>query len=118
MGSAVGLLRLGVTDFSAPLPPSMAYWQIFSKLFATEASKLAGLDNFSSEDVLRLSPPLSEFESYLECAPFMRGGEYLNLERLTSLWGDLSQAFLEELSSFEEQGRNRHISGNMCTKVS
>lgn len=100
-GSAIGLLRLGVTDFGVTLPSSLVYWQIFSKLFVTEVSKLSGLEKFSSEDVLQLLPPLSDFESYIERAPFMRGGEYLNSEIMIGLWRDLSQAFLEEVSSFE-----------------
>lgn len=100
-GSAIGLLRLGVMDFGAPLPPSLAYWQEFSKLFVTEVSKLSGLETFSSEDISRLSPPLAEFESHLERAPFMRGGEYLNLDVMTNLWHNLSQALLEGVSHFE-----------------
>lgn len=99
IGSAIGLLRLGVTDFGG-LPPSLSYWQKFSKLFVTEASKLAGLETFSSEDILRLSSPFVKFESHLEQAPFMWGGEYLNSDVMTSLWHDLSQAFLEEVSHF------------------
>jgi hypothetical protein len=101
IGSAVGLLRLGVMDFGAPLPPSLAYWQEFSKLFVTEISKLSGLETVSSEDISRLSPPLAEFESLLEHAPFMRGGEYLNLDVMNALWRELSQALLEEVSHFE-----------------
>lgn len=111
----MGLLRLGVANFAVSYSPSVAYWQTFSKLFVTEVSKLAGVDHFSSEDVLGLLPPLNELESHLERAPFMRGGEYLNLERITSLWKDLSQAFLRELSSFEDQGEQDQkipLSGN------
>lgn len=116
MGSAVGLLRLGVTDFAVSLPPSLYFWQTFSKLFVTEVSKLAGLDNFLSEDVLGLHPPLGELESHVERVPFMRGAEYLNIERLASLWHDLSQAFLEELSSFEVHGQKYDNPGNSIQK--
>ncbi len=101
IGSAVGLLHLGVMDFGGGLPPSLAYWQEFSKLFVTEVSKLSGLETFSFEDISRLSPPLGEFESLVERAPFMRGGEYLNSEIMSTLWHELSQAFLEEISPFE-----------------
>ncbi len=101
IGSATGLLRLGVVDFGVPLPPSFTYWQTFSKLFVTEVSKLSGLETFSSEDILRLSPLLVELESHLERAPFMRGGEYLNSEVMTTLWHVLSQVLLEEISHFE-----------------
>jgi len=101
IGSAIGLLRLGVMDFASTLPPSLAYWQAFSKFFVTEVSKLARIDTFSPEDALHLSPPLAELESHLERAPFMRGGEYLNSEVMTTLWHDLSQVLLEELSHFE-----------------
>lgn len=99
--SAVGLLRLGVTDFASALPPSLAYWQEFSKLFVTEISKLSGVETFSSEDISRLSPPSAELESHVERAPFMRGGEYLNSDVMITLWHDLSQALLEEVSHFE-----------------
>jgi hypothetical protein len=101
IGSAVGLLHLGVMDLGGEFPPSLAYWQGFSRLFATEVSKLSGLETFSFEDISRLSPPLTEFESLVERAPFMRGGEYLNSEVMITLWHELSQAFLEEISHFK-----------------
>lgn len=116
MGTGVGLLRLGVTDFVQSLPPSFLFWRSFSKLFVTEVSKLSGLEAFSSEDLLRLSPPLNEFESHLEGAPFMRGSEYLNVETLVSLWKELAQAFLDELSRFDTQNQGSQLSGTSIQK--
>jgi len=69
----------------------------------TEVCKLPGLEDLSSEGLSRLSPPLSEFKLFLEKAPFMRGGEYLNAEMLVALWHDLSRALIQELSHFDGQ---------------
>src|SRR5690348_2222826 len=35
----IGLLRLGLSNFGIPLPPSFTFWQQFSKLFITETCK-------------------------------------------------------------------------------
>lgn len=108
MGNTIGLLRLGISDFNVSLSPSLSFWKAFVKLLVTEVSKLTVLETFSLEDVLQLPPPLTEFHDHLERAPFMRGGEYLSVERLTILWQELSQAFLEELS----HDQNHHIASD------
>ncbi len=100
-GNDRGLLRLGISSISEVLPPSLAFWQHYAKIFMTHVCKLSGFDTLSSETLKRISPPTAEFEDFLEKAPFMRGGEYLNLDRMTDLWGSLSQALVQELSSYK-----------------
>ncbi len=102
-GSSLGLLRLGITPFSVSLPPSLAFWQKFSKLFMTRVCKGAGAETFSSDQLSRLVPPLADFESLLEQAPFMWGGEYLNVEKMIGLWHNLSHALHQELSFYKGQ---------------
>jgi SNF2 family DNA or RNA helicase len=97
-GSGRGLLHLGLTAFASPLPPSLSYWQAFSHVFVTEASKLAGLETFSAEDVFSLPLPVADVASLIERAPLMRGGSYLSVEVMEILWDFLSCAFLDALS--------------------
>nr|MBA3814358.1 SNF2 helicase-associated domain-containing protein [Alphaproteobacteria bacterium] len=102
--SSIGLLRLGVTKFNVALPPSFAFWQKFSSLFITEVCKTFGSEKMLSDGLSRLVPPsLNDIELFLEEAPFMRGTEYLNVERMITLWDDLSQALLQELIPFKGQ---------------
>lgn len=104
VNSSIGLLCLGVIKFTSSLPPSFVFWQKFSSLFITEVCKLFGSEKFSSEKLSHLVPPsLHELELFLEEAPFMRGAEYLNVERLRILWDELSQALLQELIPFNGQ---------------
>src|SRR5476651_2367681 len=46
-GSAIGLLRLGITNFGNSLPLSLNFWQQFTKLFMTEVCKIAGEEKLS-----------------------------------------------------------------------
>ncbi len=63
--------------------------------------KIGGSETLSAGTLAHTAPPLADLESLLRQAPFMRGGEYLNAERMTSLWLDLSVALDQELSSYE-----------------
>ena len=74
--ASTGLLRLGITNFEEPLPPTFAFWQNFSKLFITAVCKLAGLNQISAKDLNTLSLADGDIDELLMQAPFMRGGEF------------------------------------------
>lgn len=96
---AVGLLRLGLVNFSNPLPPSFAFWQQFSQQFIAEVCKISGL----SEHDENFAPPLptkEQSQEFITQAPFAIGIEYLNADVLTNIWQDLTAALMEELKSF------------------
>jgi hypothetical protein len=91
--SAVGLLRLGVQEFAPPLPPSFHFWQRFVRLFIVEVCKQPNTANH---------PPPQEaiLQDLLTRAPFMRGGEFLSVEALISVWQSLHGALAEEVTLF------------------
>lgn len=90
----LGLLRLGLTDFTDQLPSSFIFWQHFSQRFITEICKHA-----TDPEIIAIAPILSETESqeFLKNAPFFTGIEYLNSEVLTNLWHALQSALSNEL---------------------
>lgn len=104
-GLAIGLLRLGITHFTMQLPPSLAFWQEFVRLFINELCKLSGLETVSNDELSKLSasPFLSEFDNLLKILPFMRGSEYINADMMSKLWHDLGEALTEELTHFNGQ---------------
>ncbi|MEB3701801.1 DEAD/DEAH box helicase [Candidatus Bealeia paramacronuclearis] len=119
--ASIGLLRLGVTHFEAPLPPTFSFWQSFSKLFVTEVCKLSGLDHVSSQDLAKLSPVISDVDELLIQAPFMRGGEYLNRDMMLELWQELRHTLTNELKPFQGNLQNylkaHHAAWNKVGRV-
>lgn len=92
---AVGLLRLGLTHFTEPLPPSFAYWQQFAQLFITAMCK----STHSNDPLLPQVPfPHAEAALLINQAPFMRGSEYLTVETVSELWQRLASALADEVA--------------------
>lgn len=95
----IALLRLGLTHFDTPLPPSVSFWQQFAQIFVTALCK-----QICAQEKLPSLPPLlfpaDEINKLLSEAPFMRGAEYLNIELLAICWGELAHALKKEVASF------------------
>lgn len=92
----IGLLHLGLCDFSYSLSSTFLFWQNFSRQFITRFCKLA-------TDHQAVSVPFltnEEVETFLTQAPFMRGAEYLSQELLAQLWSELEKALAQELKNF------------------
>lgn len=92
----VGLLHLGLRDFSTSLPSSFLFWQAFSREFITGLCKLQGAG--SQEKVVL--PNDDELLSLVGKAPFMKGAEYLSIPTLSQVWQQLQEALDEELHAF------------------
>lgn len=91
---SAGLLRLGLANFTMPLPPSLSYWQRFAQIFLTEICKLS---TYEEKDIVI---PRLELDGLLKRAPFMRGADLLDIEMLAALWRNLTRSFFSNLEHF------------------
>lgn len=93
-----GLLHLGLQNIDPPLPPSITFWQRFSRLFI---NKLLATTTEGENHSLKVSyPSIQELEDFLADAPFMKGAEYLNFDVLVRLWKGLETTTQQELAAF------------------
>ncbi|MEN8236179.1 MAG: DEAD/DEAH box helicase [Pseudomonadota bacterium] len=99
--SALGLLRFAITNYSASLPSSLAFWQRFGQLFVHEARQGAALNDGVLVDDVQIHVPDNELQVLHEQAPFMRGSEYLTVVLLTDIWQELTGALKQELAPFQ-----------------
>jgi hypothetical protein len=101
-GSSQGLFHLGAAEVGVALPPALAFWRDFARDFV---ATLCAHEAFESAPAtLRLPAPASDaLTRRLDAAPPMRGGEYLTLAVLASLWDSLHTAWNEHLA--QAQGR-------------
>src|SRR6185295_20288089 len=90
VNESISLLRLGLTHFNDPLPPSFSFWQRFSQLFITEICK--NIDSDEKSVVPHIVLPLEEMNSLVSQAPFIRGIEYLTESTISLLWKGLGTA--------------------------
>ncbi len=96
---SVALLRLGLTQFGEPLPPSFEFWQRFSKIFITELCKSTDRNDPSFIQTLKF--PHEEMLEFIAQAPFIRGIEYFNKEKAELLWQGLIIALENEIKAFD-----------------
>lgn len=99
LNDAVGLLRLGLTNFNETLPASFSFWRTFTQLFITEICKHHDANEKSSLPPIEL--PTHEINQLISEAPFIRGIDYFNLETANFLWQRLVVALAEELIAFD-----------------
>ncbi|MHB1947696.1 MAG: DEAD/DEAH box helicase [Gammaproteobacteria bacterium] len=99
INESVGLLRLGLTQFTTDLPSSLSFWQMFSRIFIAEICKLPDSDDISN--IPQIILPSDEVNDLISQAPFIRGIEYLNQETALLLWQGLQTALSSELSVFD-----------------
>lgn len=99
VNESMGLLRLGLTQFNDPLPPSFAFWQRFSQLFITEICK--HVDSDAKSVIPDIVIPHEEMSSLISQAPFIRGIEYLTESAIASLWQGLVSALRAEITAFD-----------------
>jgi len=94
-GQGHGLVQLGAVELTNTLPPTLAFWRDFGRLFV---SKLCGMPELEEErETFTLPVPDEQFSQLLATAPPMRGGEYLRVEVLEHLWSALEEACRVEL---------------------
>ena len=94
-GDGHGLLQLGLAEAGSRLPPDLAFWRAFAMRFV--AAVCTAGEN-AVEAVYPSVPGEEALKTVVEQAPPMRGGEYLDADRLAALWEALTQAFEAERS--------------------
>jgi superfamily II DNA or RNA helicase len=97
VSGAVGLLRLGLSNFREPLETSFSFWQKFSRIFITEICKHTDVNHEST--VAHIAFPVDEVNTLIAQAPFIRGIEYFNQETAQLLWQNLGDALSKELKT-------------------
>ena len=93
-GGGHGLLQLGLAEAGSRLPPELAFWRGFAMAFI--AAVCANGEAATLEAPRVSEPPAADFTRWVEEAPPMRGGEYLDAERLVGLWRSLQDAIEAE----------------------
>ena len=99
--AAHGLLHLGFLFFNETLPPGVTFWRQFSQCLLNSVCQQARVEKDRGDAWQQISPPMAELQTLLDHAPFMHGGEYLNVERLGQWWQTLLQQLVREVAEFE-----------------
>jgi superfamily II DNA or RNA helicase len=94
-GAGHGLLWLGAAEVGQALPPALAYWREFAGQFVTALCTRPDIDE-GRDEVPSLPDSIGALAA---AAPVMPGAEYLNVDVLTSLWGEIGKAFTAELAA-------------------
>ncbi len=118
--ASLGLLRLGLEEFTSPLPPRFLFWQTFSRQFITKLCKIPQHDN--SREIPEILPPSeAELKALILEAPCMKGIEYLTTDVLNSIWKGLMSCFQGEFKSYagtlQEYLKNHNARWNLVGKV-
>ena len=92
-GDGHGLLQLGLAEAGTSLPPDLAFWRAFAMRFV---AAVCAIGEAAAEVELPRAPDEGALAALAGEAPPMRGGEYLNADRLAALWGSVAQAFAGE----------------------
>jgi non-specific serine/threonine protein kinase len=96
---ASGLFTLAATKPDTPPPASFSFWRDFACGYLT---RLCRTPESIGGRIDPVEPPFeSELATMLLSAPPMRGGEYLSVEVLRSLWVDLDAWVQEEIAASE-----------------
>jgi superfamily II DNA or RNA helicase len=108
-GPGGGLLTLAAAGVGVALPQPWAFWRDF-------AARCLTLRLRAAAEALDPTPPLAEWPEMLLCAPPMEGGEYLDAEALSRLWGAMLDAYAA-LAAPAEWLAGQHPSWRMVGRV-
>jgi len=96
-GVETAILRLAASKVDLQnYSPTLAYWQRFGTLFIEQTRKMGP----EAKHIAALIADQKEFTTFLEQAPPMIGGEYLNTFVLEALWLKFSESLVLELKPF------------------
>ena len=118
-GGTHGLLHLGATELGSALSPSLAFGREFAHLFMARLCAVPDLiDQWANVQIM---PPRAELEQLAARVPPMTGAEYLDADRLETLWTELQAAAREEVAAennnVQQWLANKHPGWNMVGRV-
>ena len=93
------LLFLGFCDHQVLLSPSLDFWRSFAGAYVKKLTRTPDLE--SRRHRVKISIEESELRACLERAPLMTGSEYLNMEMLEAVWGELNNAYIQAIKSYD-----------------
>ena len=93
------LFRLGFCNRRIPLAPSLSYWRDFSTNFIHKLTLAPEIE--ARRGAIRLELTGEEIALFLEQAPAMAGGEYLDNEVLQARWEGLHDIFSRQIDAFD-----------------
>jgi hypothetical protein len=118
-GAGFGLLHLGAAEVAVALPAALAWWRDFSVRYVT--ALCATPEIADGIDIGVAAPDQASLEALVSDAPPMTGAEYLSVEILRDLWGQIDAALHQELTrsklSLQEFLKARHPAWNLVGRV-
>ncbi|MEI7728791.1 MAG: DEAD/DEAH box helicase [Verrucomicrobiota bacterium] len=98
---AHGLLHLATQELNTVLPVAATWWREFGRNYFTRLCHTPGLEQ--ARDIVPLPPPSdSELLAWMDTAPLMTGGEYLNPDGLVAFWTGLDELARGEMLRHKE----------------
>jgi non-specific serine/threonine protein kinase len=94
-GTAAGLFHLGAVEVSSPLPPALAFFRDFARIFVTRLCAIGDLEERRAE--VEVPVPPDALDQLAAEAPPLAGAEYLDAARLRTWWAELEAFFREEI---------------------
>jgi len=115
-------MQLGLFELATPLPPDLAYWRDFAKVYFSRLCALPGLAETAAKEAISLPPPREALSAHAAVAPPMVGGEYLTTHVLAGLWDVLHLAVHDAVRNtsgsvqdfFVSQGSAWNLVGRVC----
>jgi superfamily II DNA or RNA helicase len=95
-GAGFGLLQLGGREVGHTVPAVFAYWREFAARFVATLCALTGVEDTPPATP---EPPAADLAQLALAPPDMTGAEYITPDVLRSLWGELGEAFAEEMTA-------------------
>jgi len=119
INSARGLLHLGATELASALPSTLAFGRELAHLFMT---RFCAVPNITEQWMnAQVEPIRFELEQLVARVPPMAGAEYLDMQKLEALWGELQEAARSEIAEYkgniEQWLASKHVSWNMVGRV-
>ena len=93
-GSAAGLFHLGAVEVSTELPPALAYFRDFARLFVSRLVASGDLEGL--RDRVEVPVPGDALARIALDVPPLAGAEYVDEERLRAWWAELEGFFRDE----------------------
>jgi len=93
-GSADGLFHLGAVEVSTRLPPTLAFFRDFARLFVSRLCAIGDIED--RRDHVEVPCPPGELERLAGEVPPVAGAEYVDGARLQAWWADLEEFFRGE----------------------
>jgi non-specific serine/threonine protein kinase len=119
-GAGHGLLRLGLDEIGAALPPLLSYWREIGTLYATALCALPNVGENNTKPPVPL-PADNTLDRMAAAVPPMTGAEYLTTAVLADLWQSVDAAFDAELGeaklSVQEFLKRRQPAWNLVGRV-